>query len=183
MLKKIIPSVMVLITMISCEQEIQTNELGSTSGDPLPVEIQESIGKFSERRAASNDEIEAFKNRQDNANSTQKMSCSLDSDASCSSDSTPEFLHYVQNCVTFPLPSSGGFNIVNTKAAISYYVDGDGDVNCDHYEDDLQTMINGVVNQVGGYAWEIIPSVYLVSSCNERSGANYIVFDLEVWVP
>jgi len=58
MLKKIIPSVMVLITMISCEQEIQTNELGSTSGDPLPVEIQESIGKFSERRAASNDEIE-----------------------------------------------------------------------------------------------------------------------------
>lgn len=183
MLKKIIPLTMVLITFMSCEQDIQTNELGAVSGDPLPVEIQELIGKVSERRAATNDEIEAFKNRRSNVGLTQKTTCNLDSDASCSSDSTPEFLYYVENCVTFPIPSSGGFNIVNTKAAISYYVDGDGDVNCDHYEDDLQTMINGVIDQFGGYAWDIIPSVYRVSSCDERSGSNYIVFDLEVMVP
>ncbi len=183
MLKKIIPLAMVLITLMSCEKEIQTNETESISGDPLPVEIQELIGKVSERRAASNEEIEAFKNRKENLDLAQKTSCSLDSDASCSSVSTPEFLYYVTNCVTFPLPSSGGFNIVNTKAAISYYVDGDGDVNCDHYEDDLQAMIDGVISQVGGSAWDITPSVYLVSSCNERSGANYIVFDLEVLTP
>lgn len=183
MLKRIIPFAMVLITLVSCEQEIQKNVSEPTSGDALSVEIQELIGKYSEKRAASVDEIENFKNRQENADVVQRMSCSLDADAACSYESTAEFLYYVTNCVTFPLPSSGGYSLVNTRAAISYYVDGDGDVNCDDYEDNLQAMINNVIAQVGGSAWDIIPSVYYVSSCKERSGSNFIVFDLQVWVP
>ncbi len=192
MLKKIIPLVTLLVVFISCEQDSQTNDQDpslekelavETQGD-LPAEIQELIGKFTEKRKATSEEIAAFQKENSEVSLSQKiMSCSLDSDAGCSSESTPEFLFYVSNCVTFPLPTSGGFNITYTRAAISYYVDGDGDVNCDNYEDDLQAMIDGVVSSVGGSAWAIYPSVYLVSPCNERSNSNFIVFDLEVWVP
>ncbi len=181
MFKKLIPFVLALLTVVSCDQETQINDSDPTSGDSLPIEIQELIGNFSEKRAASDDEIEAFHNRR--ANLTLKRSCSLHSDASCSDESTAEFLYYVENCVTYPLPASGGYNLVNTRGAISYYVDGDGDVNCDNYEDDLQDMIDNVIAEVGGSAWDIVPTVYRVSSCNERSRNNYIVFDLEVWVP
>ncbi len=189
MLKKIIPLVTLLITLISCDQDTQTNDAESTSdnsqsieikGAPLPPEIQALVGTFSEKRPATNEDIEAFQSQKA---TVTKASCSLHGDASCSSQSTAEFMRYLRNCIHFTLPSSGGFNIITTRGAISYYVDGDGDVNCDHYEDDLQNMIDSIVTQLGGAVWSITPSVYQVSPCNERSRSNFIVFDLEIMTP
>lgn len=156
-----------------------TNDLSNS--DPS-AEYQHYLTGFTEKRPATDDEITAFKERR-NVNFKAKPSCSgLDSDAGCSSESTPEFLYYTNNCVSYPIATSGLFNITTINSAITYYVDGDGDVNCDQYEDDLQSMIDTVIASTGP-VYDIFASVYLVSSCRERSYANYIVFELEILLP
>lgn len=168
MLKKCMPLVMilfVLVTLTSCEEETQQQDIVQVEESELSSEIQEMLNVSLEKRVATETEIAAYRNALTNRFSG-KNSCSLDSDAECSSESTSEFLFYVDNCATYALPEFGGFNMEFKRAAISYYVDGDGDVNCDNYEDDLQNMIDNVIAQVGGFAWDVIPSVYMVTPCN-----------------
>ncbi|UOB17611.1 hypothetical protein [Abyssalbus ytuae] len=170
-----------LLFVTSCEKENQEFE---TNSSDLPAEIEALLGTFTQKRIASEEEMIKFNEFKANtkSNLAAAVGCSLDSDAGCSSESTAEFLHYVQNCVTYPTPPFGLLNITHTYAGISYYVDGDTDVNCDNYEDDLQAMIDQVIS-VTGPAYNIIPTVYHVSPCNERSSNNFIIFDLEIWLP
>lgn len=163
------------LAFVACNKEQENTSVI----DENYAKIEPLLGVFTEKRPATQEEIDAL-NRENGFAS--RASCSLDSDAGCSADSTAEFLFYTNNCVTYPTPSFGGFYVTTTLAAISYYVDGDTDVNCDHYEDDLQNMIDNVIASTGP-VWNINASVYYVSPCNERSSQNFIVFELTLFTP
>ncbi|TCI94262.1 hypothetical protein [Tenacibaculum sp. M341] len=167
-----------ILAITACNDQQEEPKTSSEITEANFSEIEPLLGVFTEKRQATEQEIADF----DNGVSITKSSCSLDSDAECSRESTAEFLRYANNCITYPVPPFGGFYTTTTLAAISYYVDGDGDVNCDNYEDDIQNMINNIINTTGP-VWNIQAEVYQVSPCNERSRSNYIVFELTILTP
>lgn len=165
------------ITACNKDQEISksNNEITVTEFS----EIAPLLGIYTEKRSATDKEIYELDQRM---SFSKKSGCSLDSDAECSNESSQEFLRYVNECVDYPAPPFGGFFVTTTLAAISYYVDGDGDVNCDNYEDDLQSMIDNIISSTGP-VWNIQANINMVSSCNERSRQNFIVFELTIFTP
>ncbi len=168
----------VLLAFNACNKEQEVTKNDDTSVSEFR-QFEPILGIFTKKRPATDIEITNLDAKSKVAKFT---GCSLDSDAECSNESSSEFLGYVNNCVNYPTPPFGGFYVTNTLAAISYYVDGDGDVNCDNYEDDLQNMIDNVISTTGP-VWNIDANIHFVSSCNERSGQNFIVFELTIFSP
>ena len=101
-----------------------------------------------------------------------KVNCTLHGDEGCSEDSRSEFERYVRECTSYTRnwPPNGTVNIY--YRSLIYYVDGDGDINLDHYQNDLQTQVTSIVGS-GGAAF--VDADIIHWTCNERENNACVI--------
>ncbi|MDY8136556.1 hypothetical protein [Aquimarina sp. 2201CG5-10] len=159
-MKSIIAIVLVAIVISSCSKESTSEEVNAAN------EYLELVGTV-EHRTASEKELSALKKP------TTRANCTLHGDEGCSDDSRSEFERYVRECTTYPRtwPPSG--TVSTYYKSMIYYVDGDGDINLDHYQDDLQAHVDQIISSVGSAAF--ISANIVFWQCNERENNSCVL--------
>ena len=102
----------------------------------------------------------------------EKAGCTLSGDEGCSDDASSEFERYVRECTTYTRnwPPSG---VVNTYyRSMVYYVDGDSDINLDHYQDDLQAQVSQIVGSAGA---AFVNADIIFFECNDRQNNSCVI--------
>lgn len=102
----------------------------------------------------------------------EKAGCTLSGDEGCSDDASSEFERYVRECTTYTKnwPPSG---VVNTYyRSMVYYVDGDSDINLDHYQDDLQAQVSQIVGSSGA---AFVNADIIFFECNDRQNNSCVI--------
>ncbi|WP_024769399.1 hypothetical protein [Aquimarina macrocephali] len=157
---KILSSLLVfLVLFTSCETNTEQPEIVKTNP------YLELVGTV-EHRQATAEELSKLVPTQAKAN------CTLHGDEGCSDDASSEFERFVKECTTYPRiwPPTGAVS-THYKSMI-YYVDGDGDINLDHYQDDLQAHVNQLTSSAGA---AFISANIVFWTCNERESNSCVL--------
>ncbi|MEW7281347.1 hypothetical protein ABW636_22395 [Aquimarina sp. 2201CG1-2-11] len=155
-LKSVLTVAIIAVVMVSCGEDTEIENTNASTALDL-------VGTV-EYRTASKEEL---KNIQKPTNN--KANCTLDGDTGCSDGAASEFERYVRECTTYPRiwPPTGAV-VIKYKSMV-YYVDGDSDINLDHYQDDLQAH----VSTLGTAAFIDADIVYW--QCNDREQNSCVI--------
>ncbi|MHA7057252.1 hypothetical protein ACWGOQ_0008545 [Aquimarina sp. M1] len=161
LLKSLLGTLFVSFIIVSCTDDTNftetTETVDSTAFDLVGTQ---------EERIASTEELRTI------PAIIEKAGCTLSGDEGCSDDAQSEFERYVRECTTYirNWPPSG---VVNTYyRSMVYYVDGDSDINLDHYQDDLQAQVSQLVGS-GGAAFVSADIIYW--ECNDRQNNSCVI--------
>ena len=164
-IKSFLGAIVVALTVVSCTTESETTEVEVLQQDRNPY--LELVGT-EEERMATPEEL----NNLTPVQLQSKAGCTLSGDEGCSDNARSEFERYVRECTTYKRnwPPSG---VVNTYyRSLVYYVDGDSDINLDHYQDDLQAQVSSIVGS-GGAAFVDADIIYW--ECNDRQNNSCVI--------
>ncbi len=101
-----------------------------------------------------------------------KANCTLHGDKGCTDNAESEFERYVKECTSYPRvwPPSGA--VSTHYLSMIYYVDGDGDINLDHYQDDLQAHVTQLTSTEGA---SFISAEIVYWTCDERENNSCVL--------
>ncbi len=147
-IKSSIVMVFTALTILSCSKQEEELTPAQTTEN-----LYELVGTTTTRQATQ-EELDKL-----TQNPTERISCTLSSDIDCG-DSPSSFEGYVQNCTTYPKiwPPTGA--TIETYKSMIYYVDSDGDINLDQYQDDAQDHVDELVNTYGSAAFITADVIY-----------------------
>ncbi|WP_299180664.1 hypothetical protein [uncultured Aquimarina sp.] len=160
--KSLLGVLFLTLTIVSCSDDTDLNE--STESVDRTA-IFDLVGT-EEQRIATSEELSKI------PTTIEKANCTLSGDEGCSDNASSEFERYVRECTTYTRnwPPS---NVVNTYfRSMVYYVDGDSDINLDHYQDDLQAQVSQIVGS-GGAAFVDADIIYF--ECNDRQNNSCVI--------
>ncbi len=102
-----------------------------------------------------------------------KANCTLSGDEGCTDNARSEFVRYIRECSQYPRvwPPAGAVNTY--YRSMIYYVDGDGDINLDNYQDDLQAHVDEFVTPSNPAAF--VEGNILFFTCNERASNSCVI--------
>ncbi|MBW1296889.1 hypothetical protein [Aquimarina litoralis] len=160
--KSILGTLFVSLLIISCSDDTDLNQ---------PTESVDRTAIFDlvgteEQRTASAEELNEI------PEFIEKANCTLSGDEGCSDNASSEFERYVRECTSYTRnwPPSGAVNTY--YRSMVYYVDGDSDINLDHYQDDLQAQVSQIVGS-GGAAFVDADIIYW--ECNDRQNNSCVI--------
>ncbi|MCK8520026.1 hypothetical protein M0D21_00490 [Aquimarina sp. D1M17] len=157
--KSFLGALLLSLLIVSCNEDSELNE--SVNSNPY----LELVGT-EEVRNATAEELGKLSPVQPKAN------CTLSGDEGCSDNAQSEFERYVRECTTYTRnwPPSG---VVNTYyRSMVYYVDGDSDINLDHYQDDLQAQVSQIVGSNGA---AFVSADIIYWECKDRQDNSCVI--------
>ncbi|MGY3794806.1 hypothetical protein [uncultured Aquimarina sp.] len=160
--KSLFGALFVSLCIVSCSDDTDFNQ----SNESIDRTAAFDLVGTEEQRTATTEELNQI------PQILEKANCTLSGDEGCSDNASSEFERYVRECTTYTRnwPPS---NVVNTYyRSMVYYVDGDSDINLDHYQDDLQAHVTQIVGS-GGAAFVDADIIYW--ECNERQNNSCVI--------
>lgn len=164
-IKSFLGALVIALAVVSCSDDYETTEAEALDQDKNPY--LELVGT-EEERIASSEELRKLAP----VELVTRAGCTLSGDEGCSDNARSEFERYVRECTTFTKnwPPSG---VVNTYyRSMVYYVDGDSDINLDHYQDDLQTQVSAIVGSAGA---AFVDAEIIYWECNDRQDNSCVI--------
>ncbi len=155
-LKSVLFAVLTTAILVSCGEDAEMEKVNASNP------YLEMVGKV-EHRVASAKELQGIEKP------IEKVNCTLHGDTGCSDGAAEELERYVKDCTTYPRTWPPTGVVVTTYKSMVYYVDGDSDINLDHYQDDLQAH----VSTLGSAAFISADIVYW--ECNDRTNNSCVI--------
>lgn len=152
----------VSLCIVSCSNDADFNQ----STESIDRTAVFNLVGIEEQRTATKEELNQI------PKILEKANCTLNGDEGCSDEASSEFERYVRECTTYTKiwPPS---NVVDTYyRSLVYYVDGDSDINLDHYQDDLQAQVTEIV---GSGAAAFVDADIIYWECNDRQNNSCVI--------
>ncbi len=152
---------LITLTLVSCDESQEIEKV-----DSYNPYIQ-LVGKVEHRKANAN-ELGTLEQP-----TTSKANCTLGRDADCSDGRQSSFERFVKDCTTFPRTWPPTGNVTTFYKSMIYYVDSDGDINMNNYQDDLQAHVDQIINVVSTAAFITADIIYW--KCNDQANNSCVI--------
>jgi len=129
-------SLVALFLLNACQEKDENNNISKKSPS-----LQDLVGKVEQGPNVSIEEIEAITKAVPDA----RIGCILGGDTDCT-EASDDVERFIKDCTLYPRELYPDGTTTIYYKGLSFYVDADGDINLDRYQDALQNHVDKIVD-------------------------------------